>query len=327
MPNPRGIFECPETPLTVSPTSLYNNTQPYRSYFGKFSCPETGPMTVSLPVNQGTPEVPKYSGMLIDENTQTSFSRNGVVYNQNETRLYIPGLHNHLGGVGNAELTIFFRSLTMDIYCICLPLFYNETTGSVYFSQLNKTFNSGLANRQSLGTVFPYSESDAIEYRGADIRNRINTKSNPEGTCYARDGNLINNIVPFPVTYMLMNTPGTIKSTDLQRLSNLFNFVRILPSITGPIRTTITPSFAGPLASVNITNSTIFTKPQSPIRLCPSIRFVGKTIGPVVPKVPALKCYQVDPTKDIGEGGIINLEKAKDNVVNLNDEAEKMHVL
>ena len=302
-----GLFSCAETPLNVSPTKLYENLQPYRSYFGKFRCPETGAMTVKIPGDQ--------SGIMIDENTLTTFSKNGISYSQYDTRLYIPGLHNHIGGLGDAELCIFLRSLSNDIICICLPLFFDDNKGSVYFGQLNRTFNSTIVDRQSLLSVFPDKKIDGIEYRGADIRNRNKNNPQPKPFCDS---------IPFPVTYTLMRQPGYIKTADLQRIKDFFKISTTVNTREGPVTTVTYPNFAGPVPTIMITSSNIFTQPNSPIRLCPEILFEGKTFVPGKPKTPALKCVQVDPMKDVGPDGTINLSKAQDNIVDLTNEVSNI---
>lgn len=280
MPNNSGQFSCAETPLIVNPSLLYNETEPYYSYFGKFNSPETGPMILKAPDRE--------SGLIIEENNQNSFTRNGIVYSLIDCRLYAPGLHNVLGTKGVAELCMFFQNINSSTpnICICVPIYVDEIRGALYFSQLRQSFDPTVSNRQTLGSLFTFGSSDAIEYNGPDIRYRSINTPNPTNIC--------DNFTNYLITYTLLKTPIYIKLDDFRRFATISGFNIVL---------------VAPTATIEFNNNNIFTKKY--VRLCKAIQFTYKDGKDK--KKSALKCYSVDPTTDIGSDGTINLSKAADS--------------
>jgi hypothetical protein len=282
MPNNSGQFSCAETPLNVNPTLLYNEAEPYYSYFGKFNSPEVGPMILKVPTNG--------SGLIIEENNQNSFSKNGVQYSLVDCRLYAPGLHNVLGTKGVAELCMFFQNVKSSTpsICVCVPIYVDDVRGASYFSQLRKWFDPTIPNRQPLGSLFTFGSSDAIEYTGADIRFLSINNRRPSNIC--QDNNFTN----YLTLYTVLKTPIYIKLEDFQKFASISEFAIAL---------------VAPVATIEFHNNFVFK--QKFVRLCKDIQFTfkdGKT-----KKQSALKCYNIDPTKDVGPDGIINLSKAKES--------------
>ena len=276
MPDNSGIFSCAETPLNVSPSLLYNQSEPYYSYYGKFNSPTTGPMIYKNLTGSG-------SGVTIEENTLTTFTKNGIQYSLSDVRLFAPGLHNVTGTNGVAELCMFFQNINASTryICICVPIYIDEIKGALYFSQLDFAYNPSLQNRQTLGSIFTFNTCDAIEYVGVDIRSRSINNPNPESVCK----NLTNTI-----TYTILNKPVYMKQADLTKIRSAINFYKLLET---------------PKATIEFHDNLIFTKKY--VRLCKDIQFTYKGGGSK--KSPALKCYNLDPTKDIGPDGTLNLNK------------------
>lgn len=290
MPNNSGQFSCADSPLNVNPFTLYNEAEPYYSYFGKFNSPEVGPMILKTPTNG--------SGLIIEENNQNSFTRNGVVYSLIDCRLYGPGLHNILKSTGTFELCMFFQNInsSTQTICICVPIYIDDLRGALYFSQLRQSFDSTISNRQTLGSIFNFATSDAIEYVSYDIRNRRSSSSYPVYYC---------NVDKFLVTYTVLKTPIFMKYNDYNYLTS-----------TSTFKAALNP----PKALNEITNNSIFK--QKFVRLCKNIQFTfkdGKS-----KKQAALKCYSVDPTKDVGEDGLIDLSKADDTQKSIDETVKSL---
>lgn len=284
MPNNSGQFNCAETPLNVNPTLLYNEAEPYYSYFGKFNSPETGPMILKPPKDG--------SGLILEENTQNSFTRNGIVYSLVDCRIYTPGLHNVLGTKGVAELCMFFQNINSSIpnICVCVQIYVDEIRGALYFSQLRSSFDSTIPNRQTLGSLFTFGSSDAIEYTGTDVRTRSFNIPFPPNIC--------DNYPNFLTLYTVLKTPIYIKSIDYGKIS-----------ITNTLRET-----------QEFRDNFVFK--QKFVRLCKNIQFTfkdGKS-----KKQSALKCYSVDPTKDVGADGVINLSKADDTQKSIDETVKSL---
>ncbi len=287
MLNNSGKFSCADTPLNVNPFTLYNEAEPYYSYFGKFNSPEVGPMILKTPTNG--------SGLIIEENNQNSFTRNGVVYSLIDCRLYSPGLHNILKSTGTFELCMFFQNInsSTQTICICVPIYVDDLRGALYFSQLRESFDPTIPVRQTLGSIFNFATSDAIEYVGYDIRNRPSNSSYPAYYC---------NVDKFLVTYTVLKTPIFMKYNDYNYLTSKTRF-----------KTALSP----PKALNEMTNDSIFKKKF--VRLCKNIQFTHK--DGKEKKKEALKCFNIDPEKDVTPEGKIDLSKST-NVQNF-DEAVK----
>jgi hypothetical protein len=297
MPDVKGVFQCNETPLTVSPIALYNTTKPYKSYYGKLNIPTVGPMYVSLPP---TGE----SGILLEESTQITYTKNGVVYNLFETRIYIPGLHNHQGGVGDGELLFFFKNLTNDILCLCVPLFIDDQKGANYFSKLTKGVNLVVKDKVSLRDIFDFNSFDGIEYRGADVRKRTLTSSTPANLC---------DNLSYVVTYILIRKNTFIKQVDFDRIKGYFTNDQ-LEKIKGPVVTTI------------FNNGDIFNQLTPPVRLCKNITITGTTPASARSTKPALKCFPIDESKNIKDGEIVLDESEENSEVDLQKELKQLNL-
>ncbi len=247
-----------------------NTIQPCLSCVLRLTSTVAGPGNVSL----------RTDGLLINENPLTTLTVNGIQHTLLETILTFPGAHRLQGREGpcEAELFMYFRSIKnlSDIACLAIPMDVGSGPSTKYF----RTLDAGvLRNRPSVGTVIPESPT-FISYRGADIRGRTATNSTPRALC-----DPINSVV----TYYLSTKASKIDSADLRRLMGRSGTQRV-----GPAKPTSPP-----------VNDRIQ-------RICSLITNVAVDIGgPAAKKAgpggydtSAMKCYRIDPSRDVRGGRV-----------------------
>ena len=248
--------------------------------------PPTGPIA-ALP-----------DGLNLNENNQIELhlsdsrkSASGYRYSLIDSRLTFPAIHNLTGGLPRAELCLYFRNqaqnLTSKIVCICLGLTIGMDDQAPYFTALS---TSTLIPQRPLVTSLFETDDTFIEYVGADLRGRTLTTPNPSSKC---------DPVLQKVTYFVCVGQGFIGSqATLTRLIGLAG-----TGLIGPVKQTIKtlPSDLVKYASL-----------VYGIRLGQGGEASG-TAGTPTP-TSALKCYRIDPSKDI-KNGTINLNEPSDGTL------------
>jgi hypothetical protein len=165
--------------------------------------------------------------------------------------------------------------MTSKVVCLCLGLGLGSNSEAPYFNALNT--NTPVQMRPLLTSLFDANDT-FIEYVGADLRGRTQRNPNPNSMC---------DPVLQKVTYMVCTGQGIIGSqATLTRLIGLAG-----TGLVGPV------------------TQTIKTLPPDLVKYCSLVYGIqlglDSTSGTVAATpTSALKCYRIDPSKDIKDGAI-----------------------
>jgi len=316
-------LSCAQTPPRFSDTATITNT-PLSNAFGNAGLrlsalvPGTGLLT-----NPGTS-----GGIGVDENIQNTLTHNGVPYTFNEMRFFY-GAHEifkwndiktqaldpklNPGTTYTAaplEAYIFFKNTSNKTICLVLPIGIDKTkTGvggavttnaSIYINALTTTAGTTPPLLTQLfqdlsGSIpsFSFNAANAIlTYNGQDVR--LLSSCSPTSTAY-------------PITYfVIMNDPGTklfnstITLSDLDALiGKVKNPIMTFKAITNTINTSLTDtSKIDMYPSATTGTKGMFT-----------VSVAGK--GNRTISTNALKCYTIDPTKNIRDNTLTLDENGK----------------
>lgn len=278
-----SYFGCAEAPVWIPDGFVIDRVPTCKSCNLRLVSPVAGNGNIT----------PREDGLLVDENPLTTLSINGIQYNLVESILLIAGAHRLPGRAEpcKAELACFFQN-TRDFsqhVCLCLPIDIGNGSAKAYFNTLG-TLGSG---RPTLGTIIPAS-ANFLLYRGADLRGR-NARSNvPASFC---------DPVRRVVTYYVCQTPIFMEQSDYTRF-----VTRAGAGLVGPPKP-ITPVVNSRLIELTSLVKGIKIGEAKPLN-------ANTTEGPGYP-TKAMKCYRVDPARDIikdkvyvgGKGVRTTLEK------------------
>lgn len=221
---------------------------------------------------------PRVDGLLVDENPQNTLSVNGIQHNLVETVLMIGGAHRLPGRSEpcKAELACYFQSTRDFSVHICLSLPVDIGTGAAvpYFATLG---GSG-SGRPVLSKIVPASATYLL-YRGADLRGRSARSNVPSAFC---------DPVKRVTAYYVCLTPIFMAQADYQRL-----VARAGANLQGPPKP-VTPVVNSRLVELTSRVKGISIGAAKPFHGGGG----GATEGPGYP-TKALKCYRVDPSRDI----------------------------
>jgi hypothetical protein len=252
-----NILSCSESPLKCPQLMDMSRIYPCISCSLRLNAQVAGPGNVTKHAN----------GLLLNENTQTTLTVNGIQYNLLESYIYIPGAHRLPGQQEPhpMEVALYFRNDDGQKHiALCIPV----QVGAVnpYFAALNET----VRNRPTVGSLVS-TKGSIISYRGADMRGRTGKDSRPRSQC---------DTIARTVTYYVVMTPTTIAAADYQRLKT------IAKDTVGP-----------PVAITEIIESRY--KLLSRIN---GIKVIDETPPPPNDKgvaTNAMKCYRLDKDKDV----------------------------
>jgi hypothetical protein len=253
-----NIFSCNETPLKFP--QLMDITRLYPCISCKLR------LNAQIP---GTGNVRQYdTGLVLDENPQTTLSINGIQHNLLESHIFLPGAHRLPGQdePSVAEVALYFRTDNrQNEVCLFIPV--NIGAPNPYFASLDTI----VRNRPTVGTLVSPTSS-IISYRGADVRGRNSKDNRPRTMC-----DPISKII----TYYVLMTPTTISAADYQRLKNL------AVGSVGP---------AKPITEVIESRYKLLTRIDG-ITVINTIRPESSKDSGIATK--AMKCYRLDKDKDV----------------------------
>ena len=262
-----SYFGCAETPVWFPNDISADRIPDCKSCKLRLVSPVPGPGTVS----------PRVEGLLVDENPLSTLSVNGIQYNLVETILMISGAHRLPGRseVCKAELACYFQS-TRDFsihVCLCLPIDIGTGAANNYFA----TLGGATSGRPVLSKIVP-PNANYLLYRGADLRGRSARSNVPVMFC---------DPVKRVTSYYVCLTPIFISNADYTRL-----VTRAGKDCAGP---------AKPLTPVVISRLTVLASLVKGISIGAPKPLGPGGIQPEGPGYPtkALKCYRVDPSRDI----------------------------
>jgi carbonic anhydrase len=208
------------------------------------------------------------SGLILNENPQTTLSVNGIQHNLLESFIHMPGAHRLQGQqeTHEMEVALYFRDETgQKTVCLCIPV--KVGAANPYFAALNQVRR----NRPTVGSLVSPTSS-IISYRGADMRGRSGRDSRPRTQC---------DPVARIVTYYVVMTPADIAAADYQRLTS------IAKDVAGPPK---------PITEIIESRYKLLTRIDG-IKVVNSTQVATTSDGGVSTK--AMKCYRLDTDKDI----------------------------
>jgi hypothetical protein len=276
-----SYFGCAESPVHIPENYKLSQIPPYKSATLRLVSQIAGPGTIT----------PRADGLGVDENPTASFSMNGVQYNLRECVLMLGGAHRLAGRPSPcvAELAVYFTSVDdgRTSVCLCLPIDVGVGAANKYFATLGESTFKG---RPTLGSIVPAS-AQFLVYRGADLRGRTASSSQPRSFC---------DPVRTITTYYVCMTPILMAAPDYQRLKT-----RAGKGLVGP------PKPLAPLPQSRITQLCSLVNGIALVAAPPLKGAVGAVgaVGSATPGDPgiptaAMKCYRLNPDRDIVNGKI-----------------------
>lgn len=256
------LFTCQEAPVWTPATFDPSSLPPCLSCTLRLSSQLPGPGSLQ----------PSALGFTVDENPTTVLAINGIQYNLVSAELVVPGLHRLYGqqNVCDAEYVITFRNTrdTSKVVLFCIPLVIGDGHGNGYFTNLG-IVDRGRPTLSALITP----ETGILTYPGASLSGRTKSSPYPQQICSP---------ISYPVTYYVVLTPSYILSSDYQRLHS-----QLAKSHVG-----------GPVPVTEITMS----RAKALLTYINTITLVGsskESSSEDAMNTNALKCYRIDPKKDI----------------------------
>ena len=252
-----SIFSCNETPLKCPQTMDVLRVYPCISCKLRLNAEIPGPGNVT-----------KHDvGLLLNENTQTTLTINGIQHNLLQSFIYLPGAHRLPGQQDPypLEVALYFRTGDgQKEVCLCIPVKVGES--NPYFAALNTV----VRDRPTVGTLVSRTGS-ILSYRGADMRGRNGRDSRPRTQCSP---------VAKVITYYVVMTPTNISAAEYQQLQEIAKGANGPPiAITEVIESRY--KLMSRIDGINVVN-----KPQAPTK----DRGVDTK---------AMKCYRLDKDKDV----------------------------
>lgn len=193
-----NAFSCNETPLKFPQLMNIQRLYPCLSCKLRLNAQVAGPGNVSK----------HDTGLLLNENPQTTLSINGIQHNLLESFIYLPGAHRLPGQdePSIAEVALYFRSINgQKEVCVCIPVQTGDA--NPYFTSLNVIAR----DRPTIGTLINPT-SAIVSYSGVDMRGRTSQNSRPREMC-----DPLSKII----TYYVVMTPTSISAADYQRLQGI----------------------------------------------------------------------------------------------------------
>jgi hypothetical protein len=253
-----NIFSCNETPIKFPQLMDIQRLYPCLSCKLRLNAQIPGPGNVR-----------QYdTGLVLDENPQTTLSINGIQHNLLESYIFLPGAHRLPGQdePSVAEVALYFRTDDrQNEVSLFIPV--NIGAPNPYFASLDTI----VRNRPTVGTLVSPTSS-IISYRGADVRGRNSKDNRPRTMC-----DPISKII----TYYVLMTPTTISAADYQRLKDL------AAGSVGP---------AKPITEVIESRYKLLTRIDGITVINAKQPESSKDRG-IATK--ALKCYRLDKDKDV----------------------------
>jgi len=307
---------CGETPVWLPRTDFnIDAIQICKSCTLKLTAKIAGPGNVTA-----APE-----GLTVNENPTVTLTYNGKQFNLIQTTMTFGGTHRlaDLTQPGDAELLFYFQNFSEfnKIICLALPLVIGQSSSNKYFQSMGTTITS---NRPVVTSLFN-SNTVFFTYRGADLRGRNADNMRPRDRC---------NPVQSVITYILASVPSTIGQNDYNRLLQISgedrtycsrftgNSVEQKDAMTSCMKGPYKPSSGGPAKPLSEVTVNRFVKLGSRII---GIKLEDNTTngsdsGSGGIATSSMKCYKLDPSKDIINDKVYVGGQNKPHVRSLQDE-------
>lgn len=195
-----NAFSCNEVPMKFPQLLDIQRLYPCLSCKLRLNAQVAGPGNVSK----------HDTGLLLNENPQTTLTINGIQHNLLESFIYLPGAHRLPGQdePSVAEVALYFRSDDGQKE-VCLSIPVQVGSANAYFTSLNNV----VRDRPTVAALVS-STSPIISYRGVDMRGRTAQNSRPRTMC---------DPMSKIITYYVVMTPTSISAADYQRLQTIAN--------------------------------------------------------------------------------------------------------
>jgi len=316
-------FPCNQTPLQINRTSDISNlsgveTERTRGY-GNATARLVSLTPGSLVVSKTTDGS---SGIFIEEQIQNTFTLYGVPYTLDHLRLFV-GQHKVFpwvdvsGQCGSLQKDGDYTTAPLEMYCyfknsttrrtLCLVLPIGiaagaDTNASTYFRALNQPPTS---STPTLSTLFKdlslitktssNAKNPILHYFGQDIRTYITTVNNgavQQSTCDSSS-------LRYPIEYLLImnDINGTKKFSTTITPDDVIELIKLLTNL-GIV------NYLNLNKQTNGTNIGIKSGDMYKLRLFEegTLYISNSANGKLTYDTNALKCYPVDPQKNIKDG-------------------------
>lgn len=307
---------CGETPVWLPRTDFHIDAiQLCRSCTIKLTAKIAGPGNVTA-----APE-----GLTVNENPTVTLTYNSKQHNLIHTTMTFRGTHRlaELTQPSDAELLFYFQNFSEynKIICLSLPLVIGQSASNKYFETMGTDITK---NREPATSLF---DKNAVffTYRGADLRGRNADNTRPRDRC---------DPVKSIITYILSSVPATIGQNDYNRLlqisgggreyCNRFKGTSVEQQqlMDACMKAPYKPSAGGParpLAEVTVNRFVKLASRVVGISLEDSNSYDENTPSGGV-STQSMKCYKLDPSKDIFNDKVYVGGKNRPHARSLQDE-------
>lgn len=306
---------CGETPVWLPRTDFHIDAiQVCKSCTLRLIAKIAGPGNVTA-----APE-----GLTVNENPTVTLSFNGKQHNLIQTTMTFGGTHRlaDLTQPSDAELLFYFQNFSEfnKIICVALPLVIGQSSSNKYFESMG----TGITSNRPVATTLFNPTATFYTYRGADLRGRTADNTRPRDRC---------DPVKSVITYILSSVPATIGQKDYNRLlqiagdsreyCNRFkgNNVEQKQLLDACMKAPYKPSAGGParpLAEVTINRFVKLASRILGITLEDNSSSNNTSSGGV--STQSMKCYKLDPSKDIFDNKVYVGGQNRPHVRSLQDE-------
>jgi hypothetical protein len=224
---------------------------------------------------------------------------------------------------GDAELLFYFQNFSEynKIICLALPLVIGQSPSNKYFETMGTDITK---NREPATSLFN-ANNVFFTYRGADLRGRNADSMRPRDRC---------DPVKSVITYLLCSTSATISAYDYNRLLQISGGGREYCDrfrgtsaeqqqlMDACMRSSYKPSAGGParpLAEVTINRFVKLASQVVGITLEDNNTKTNTSSDGVV-STQSMKCYKLDPSKDIVDNKVYVGGQNRPHVRSLQDE-------
>lgn len=279
------MFGCAETPLWIPPLADKSSIQVCRSCTLRLTAKIAGP---------GNCSETREGGLYINENPMTSLAVNGIPHNLVFTLMLFPGAHRLFDREvpSDAELYCLFQNSSNPNIRIllCLPVDIGEDPSNKYFSTLGTEIRK---DRPTLATLFS-EDAEFLSYKGAPTFGRNAQNPRLKDFC---------DPIRIPMTHYVSLTPTFIQANDFLRLRSMVSKDNAPPK---------------PLADVTQARLTKLATLVKGMRIDSQESDKAGGISTA-----AMKCYRLNPEKDIVNNRVYVGGKNKPGVRTLANELER----
>lgn len=265
------FFGCGEAPIWIPPTFNYDKLSRCTSCTLRLTAKLSGPGTFTA----------RADGIDINENPTTSLDVNGQKYTLVESIITFPGAHKLKTAVPSvAEVYLYFKHdmRSSKYVCIVVPLNIGNGPSNSYFSTLG---NEVRTDRPTAATLLA-TDTQFLMYDAADTRGRTTKVPAPRDFC---------DPVKRIVTFYVSLTPAVILGRDYTRLKEFVGTGGGPPIVSTTTLEQRLIRLVSIVTGIKIDTVAGQAKSTSGAIITP--------VGDGTVPTKQVKCYRIDPKKDI----------------------------